>query len=439
MASSGEKGEFHDEGQKSAKKITDLMGIEFYREYRNLIKKIKRLEEKDDTSALLSRANKRFEKMAQELEVAEWAAKIASVEKSTAKQVTAADVRRKAAAKSAKRKKKAVKQRLKKQQRQAEEETKDGDKRKAEEVAKASERQKEEEKDRISKIQSNDEVIRQHEENPEAITKEQFEELQVSMSDMSKLTAGKHNERFHKLLDKIQKKNRLPRVAQAYKNSIAELLPAADEDTRAVVTGKPHVINPETKFTEPSDGLLIHIPKDNGGREALGQLQDAIASFEKEEGVHIEGRDDVTGLHVHALEVHKMDGHKPDDFEITMRFVKPDTGTEHGIVRIRGPKSRRRLREWTIPVERRGSPADETLKYKHGIRYGNIPEDAGGTSLQRIAYEGGQLHQSIKTGMERVATSTLWGGRKTRKRRKKRRTRRRKKKRGRKIRTRRRR
>ena len=48
-----------------------------------------------------------------------------------------------------------------------------------------------------------------------------------------------------------------------------------------------------------------------------------------------------------------------------------------------------------------------------------------GTTLKKMAYEGGLFHKSLFEGMDKK--STLWGGRKTRRKRKKRRKRKTKK------------
>jgi len=282
--------------------------------------------------------------------------------------------------------------------------------------------------------------------NPATITKDDYEKLleELELADQQYKkeqenawhVAGKEYppmKDFRKIqttINDIHRKNRLPRIAEIYKQRVAAHMPANREDLRAAVMNSPHVVNPRARLADDREGLLIDIPRKDAGAP-LKDLLAAIDKFETEEGVTIKGPSrwgDVSGLHIHAVPISKRKGHRAKDFEITMRFNDNDDGEEIGTVRIRGPHSMFKAREWSVPVGRRGHPKNKTIREKHDIKYGKIPEAEDGTSLQKVASLGGQLRQSLLLAVE---NPEFWGGaggrRRTRKRRRRKKTRKRRK------------
>ena len=220
----------------------------------------------------------------------------------------------------------------------------------------------------------------------------------------------KDSRKIQTLKNQIHEKNRLPRIAEIYKRKVAEHMPAGRDDLREVVMKSSHVVNPKAvNFEDDIEGLLIDIPREEAGAP-LSDLLAAIDEFQTEEDVYIKSPSqmgNVSGLHIHAVPISKSRGHRKQDFEITMRFNDKDDGGEIGTVRIRGPHSMLRTREWSVPVGRRQHPKNKTIKEKHDIKYGKIPEEEDGTSLQKIASLGGQLHQSLLLAVE---NPEFWGG-----------------------------
>ena len=212
----------------------------------------------------------------------------------------------------------------------------------------------------------------------------------------------KDSRKIQTLKNQIHEKNRLPRIAEIYKRKVAEYMPAERGDLREVVMKSSHVVNPKAvNFEDDIEGLLIDIPREEAGAP-LSDLLAAIDEFQTEEDVYIKSPSqtgNVSGLHIHAVPISKSRGHRKQDFEITMRFNDKDDGEEIGTVRIRGPHSMLRTREWSVPVGRRQHPKNKTIKAKHNIKYGTIPEEEDGTSLQKIASLGGQFRQSLLLGM----------------------------------------